>query len=111
MGRKIEVIDYDPRWIADFERESAMLARIFGHRLLDIQHIGSTSVPNLAAKPIIDILIVLDHTDDIDSCNPLRESLGCGGRGECLDSLIPDKTRRFYFTRETNGVKRSGCRL
>ena len=105
MGRKIEVIDYDPRWIEDFERESAMLARIFGHRLLDIQHIGSTSVPNLAAKPIIDILIVLDHTDDIDSFNPFMESLGYRVRGECLDAIIPGTRGRFYFTRETNGVR------
>ena len=105
MGRKIEVIDYDPRWLAEFETESTMLARIFGDRLADIQHIGSTSVPNLAAKPIIDILIVLDHTDDIDSFNPFMEGLGYRVRGECLDVIIPGTPGRFYFTRETNGVR------
>jgi GrpB-like predicted nucleotidyltransferase (UPF0157 family) len=105
MGRKIEVIDYDPRWIADFETESALLARIFVQRLLDIQHIGSTAVPNLAAKPIIDILIVLDRTDDIDSFNAFMEALGYRVRGECLDAIIPGTPGRFYFTRETNGVR------
>ena len=105
MGRKIEVIDYDPRWIADFQRESVVLAPIFGQRLIDIQHIGSTAVPNLAAKPIIDILIVLDHTDDIDSFNLFMESLGYRVRGECLDGIIPGTPGRWYFTKETNGVR------
>jgi GrpB-like predicted nucleotidyltransferase (UPF0157 family) len=105
MGRKIEVIAYDPQWPADFERESTMLARIFGQRLLDIQHIGSTAVPNLAAKPIIDILIVLDHTADIDSFNPSMEGLSYRVRGECLDAIIPGTPGRFYFTKETNGVR------
>jgi GrpB-like predicted nucleotidyltransferase (UPF0157 family) len=105
MGRKIEVINYDPSWIADFETESAMLARIFGQRLVEIQHIGSTSVPNLLAKPIIDILIVLDHTDDIDSFNSFMETLGYRVRGECLDATIPGTPGRFYFTKETNGVR------
>jgi len=105
VGRRIEVIDYDPHWIADFQRESAMLARIFNHRVVDIQHIGSTSVPNLAAKPIIDILIVLDHTDDIDSFNRFMEALGYRVRGECLDAIVPGTPGRFYFTRETNGVR------
>jgi GrpB-like predicted nucleotidyltransferase (UPF0157 family) len=80
MGRRIDVIDYDPQWIEAFEREAAMLARIFGERA-QIHHIGSTSVPGLAAKPIIDILIVLDHTKDIDSFNSSMEALGYRVRG------------------------------
>ena len=105
MGRRIDVVDYDPQWIDAFEMESAMLAQIFGQRLADIQHIGSTAVPGLAAKPIIDILIILDHTDDIDSFNPFMEALGYRVRGECLDATIPGTPGRFYFTKETNGVR------
>jgi GrpB-like predicted nucleotidyltransferase (UPF0157 family) len=105
MGRRIDVVDYDPRWIEAFEMESAMLTRIFGQRLVDIQHIGSTAVPNLAAKPIIDILIVLNNTDDIDSFNPSIEALGYRVRGECLDATIPGTPGRFYFTKETSGVR------
>ena len=105
MGRKIEVVAYDPHWIAEFEKESAMLAQIFGQRLLDIQHIGSTAVPNLAAKPIIDILIVLDSTGDINSFNSFMEALGYRVRGECLDAIIPGTPGRFYFTKETNGIR------
>ena len=83
MGRRIDVVEYDPQWVAAFEMEAAMLARIFGQRA-HIHHIGSTSVPGLAAKPIIDILIVLDHTNDIDSFNPSMEALGYRVRGEGL---------------------------
>jgi len=105
MGRRIDVVDYDPQWVTVFEKESEILARIFGQRLVDIQHIGSTAVPGLAAKPIIDILIVIDHTDDIDSFNPSMESLAYRVRGECLDATIPGTPGRFYFTKETNGVR------
>ena len=105
MGRKIEVIDYDPHWIAEFEKESAQLAQAFGHRLVDMQHVGSTSVPHLAAKPVIDVLIVLDHTNDINSFSPSMEALGYRVRGECLDAIVPGTPGRFYFTKDTNGVR------
>ena len=100
-----KVVDYDPHWVAAFEIESAMLERIFGQRFVDIQHIGSTAVPGLAAKPIIDILIVLDHTNDIDSFNSSMEALGYRVRGECLDAPVPGTPGRFYFSKETNGVR------
>jgi GrpB-like predicted nucleotidyltransferase (UPF0157 family) len=105
MGRRIDVVEYDRQWIAAFEMEAAMLARIFGQRLADIQHIGSTAVPGLAAKPIIDLLIVLDHTEDIDSFNPSMEALGYRVRGECLDAPVPGTPGRFYFSKDTNGVR------
>ena len=52
----IVIADYDPRWPAIFEEERARVVDVIGEWLLDIQHIGSTSVPGLAAKPIIDIM-------------------------------------------------------
>jgi GrpB-like predicted nucleotidyltransferase (UPF0157 family) len=54
-GGPIEVHDYDPRWPVLFDEERKRLRRVFGPAL-PIEHIGSTSVPGLAAKPIIDIL-------------------------------------------------------
>ena len=76
MTRVIEVVDYNPNWIAAFEKEAAMLAPVFGQRLLEVHYIGSTAVPGLQAKPIIDILLVLDSTGDIDSFTPDIEALG-----------------------------------
>lgn len=105
MARVIEVVDYDPLWVAAFEKEAAILNAIFGHRVVEVQHIGSTSVPGLDAKPIIDILVVLDNTNDINSFGRAMEDVGYRVRGECLDAPIPGTPGRFYFTKETNGVR------
>jgi GrpB-like predicted nucleotidyltransferase (UPF0157 family) len=53
----IVVIDYDPAWPAMFERERANVAAALGPLAVIIEHVGSTAVPGLAAKPIIDLLI------------------------------------------------------
>ena len=44
MPRVIEVVDYDPAWIAAFENEAAILNAVFGQRVIELQHIGSTAV-------------------------------------------------------------------
>ena len=105
MGRLIEVVDYDPNWIKLFEDEATRLKLVFGRRLTEIHHVGSTSVPKLAAKPVIDVLVVLDDTSDIDRFNPRMEQLGYRVRGECLDAEIPGTPGRFYFTKDTNDVR------
>src|ERR1041384_113181 len=105
MSRVIEVVDYDPAWITAFEKEAVILNRVFGQRVVELHHIGSTAVPGLDAKPIIDILIVLDLTNDINSFNRAMEDVGYRVRGECLDAPIPGTPGRFYFSKETNGVR------
>ncbi|HKN84309.1 MAG TPA: GrpB family protein [Pyrinomonadaceae bacterium] len=105
MSRVIEIVDYDPLWIAAFEKEAATLHAVFGRRVVEVHHIGSTAVPGLDAKPIIDILVVLDNTNDINSFDRAMEDVGYRVRGECLDALIPGTPGRFYFTKETNGVR------
>jgi GrpB-like predicted nucleotidyltransferase (UPF0157 family) len=54
---RIVVSDYDPNWPAQFETERRAVARAFGAIALTIEHVGSTAVPGLAAKPIIDLLV------------------------------------------------------
>jgi GrpB-like predicted nucleotidyltransferase (UPF0157 family) len=64
---------YDPGWPALFEREAARLRGVLGPRILLLEHIGSTSVPGLAAKPIIDILMaVADPADESGYVTPLE---------------------------------------
>ena len=66
---------YDPGWPALFEREAARLRGVLGPRILLLEHIGSTSVPGLAAKPIIDILMVVaDPADESGYVAPLEQA-------------------------------------
>jgi GrpB-like predicted nucleotidyltransferase (UPF0157 family) len=57
---EIEIVAYDPRWPSMFAEEAARLRAALNPRdILDIQHFGSTAIPGLCAKPIIDILIAV----------------------------------------------------
>jgi GrpB-like predicted nucleotidyltransferase (UPF0157 family) len=56
-GGAIVVTDYDPAWPAMFEQERAIIAAALGALVVTIEHVGSTAVPGLAAKPIIDLLV------------------------------------------------------
>ncbi len=61
----IELADYDPEWPQLFEREAERIRGALGERALRIEHVGSTSIPGLAAKPVIDIdLVVTDSSDE-----------------------------------------------
>ena len=105
MVRTIEVVEHETTWAAAFEQEAAALRRVFGDAIAAIHHVGSTSVPALAAKPIVDILAVLRETDTIDRFSPGMESLGYRVRGECLDAEVPGTPGRFYFSKDTAGVR------
>ena len=62
---KIEVVPYNPDWPAQFESEAGAIRRILGDRVLELEHVGSTSVRGLPAKPILDIdLVVHDSTNE-----------------------------------------------
>ena len=105
MVRTIEVTYYDVAWIGAFNQEAVALSRIFGDSLVAIHHIGSTSIPGLLAKPIIDILVVLNETQTIKRFSSAMEQLGYRVRGECLDAEVPGTPGRFYFSKDANGVR------
>lgn len=64
--REIVIADYDPAWPERFAAERERIAEALGDRALRIEHIGSTSVPGLAAKPIVDILVEVTSLDAVD---------------------------------------------
>ena len=66
----------DPVWARLFEREAERIGRALGDRMLCIEHVGSTSVPGLAAKPIIDILLVVPASGDEPAYVPDLEAAG-----------------------------------
>ena len=105
MTRTIEVVDQTPEWSACFKKEAAHLADIFGSQLVAIHHIGSTAIPGIKAKPIIDILVVIKDIKTIEAFNAPMQQLGYRPRGECLDNPIPGTPGRFYFSKDTEGVR------
>jgi GrpB-like predicted nucleotidyltransferase (UPF0157 family) len=72
----VTLAEYDPAWTNEFEQEKRLLQQVFKDRVLAIEHIGSTAVPGLAAKPIIDIEVGLCKLDDYKELVPLVEALG-----------------------------------
>jgi GrpB-like predicted nucleotidyltransferase (UPF0157 family) len=75
---RIEVVSYDPRWPALFEAEATRLRRALGKVARRIEHIGSTSVPGLAAKPVIDIQISVPALEPAAPYADPLEELGYG---------------------------------
>ena len=73
---KIQVVDYDPAWPELFRREAARIRGLLEERVVLLEHIGSTSVPGLAAKPIIDILLVVPDSADEPAWLPDLEAAG-----------------------------------
>lgn len=73
---RIEVAAYDSAWPRQFEREAAALRRVLGDRILELEHVGSTSVPGLAAKPILDIDLVVSDSTDEEAYVPALEAAG-----------------------------------
>lgn len=76
------IVDYDPRWPALFAGERVRIEQAIGPWIVDIQHVGSTAVPGLAAKPVIDIMAGLRSRDDSKRCVAPLEDLGYVNRGQ-----------------------------
>jgi GrpB-like predicted nucleotidyltransferase (UPF0157 family) len=76
VNSAITLIDYDPEWPVLFQREADRVRAALGDRALRIEHVGSTSVPGLAAKPIIDIVLVVAETGNEEAYVPALEASG-----------------------------------
>ena len=76
LTAKLQVVDYDPAWPGLFAREADRVRAVLGDRVLQLEHIGSTSVPGLAAKPIIDMLLVVPDPADEPAYLPDLEAAG-----------------------------------
>lgn len=79
---EIQVVDYDACWAELYEKEAQRIKDILNDELLEIHHIGSTSVVGLKAKPIIDILPIVKNLSKIDALNQEFEALGYECMGE-----------------------------
>ncbi|MFF2176569.1 GrpB family protein [Lysinibacillus sp. NPDC058147] len=80
--RIIEVVDYNHNWSSDFQKEERSIRNILQEELVNSFHIGSTSVPGLKAKPIIDILLVVNDIHKLDSFSKQFQEIGYEVMGE-----------------------------
>lgn len=95
----VTLCDYDPQWPEDYRREAERLSNATGGppgasgaRIKEIAHIGSTSVPGMMAKPMIDMMVGLHTLADVPDLIPILTALGYEYKGEFG---IPD---RHFFT-------------
>ena len=103
--QRVMVVDYDTAWPECYEKEAEALAAVFGPELVALHHIGSTSVPGLAAKPIIDILAEVRDIRRVDALDSGFVRLGYEPMGEFgipgrryfrKDSLVAGERQRTH---------------
>ena len=97
--RHIVVLPHDPAWAQAFEDEARLLRPVFAENLVEIYHIGSTAIPGIHAKPVIDILPVVKDIAAVDSLNPQMEALGYQPKGEY------GIAGRRFFMKDMAGVR------
>ncbi len=90
--RKIVVVPHDPHWGSVFAEEAQLLKKVFVGEAVRIHHIGSTAIPEIYAKPIIDILMEVHQIERVDAYNAVMIQLGYLPQGE---GGIPG--RRFFI--------------
>lgn len=97
MARKVKVVPFTTNWARRYREAAEELCALLGDELLAVEHIGSTAIPNMSAKPIIDILVVVRNIEAVDAFNPAFEAAGYLPRGEYG---IPG--RRFFIRGSEN---------
>ena len=83
LGERIEIVPYDPGWLRAFEEEAARLRACLPPGMIGrIEHFGSTAVPGLHAKPIVDMLVEVRSMSDVaQHIAPLLQAQGCEPAG------------------------------
>jgi GrpB-like predicted nucleotidyltransferase (UPF0157 family)/GNAT superfamily N-acetyltransferase len=82
MKNSVVVVPYNPKWPELFAKEAEQIKKALGSNCAAIHHIGSTSVPGLMAKPVIDILPVVKDIEKVDQASEAMEALGYLAMGE-----------------------------
>lgn len=76
LARRIVLVEYDPQWPERFQHEAKRICTALGEHALRVEHVGSTSVPGLTAKPIIDIVLVVTDSAHELTYAPALERAG-----------------------------------
>ncbi|MCK6460835.1 MAG: GrpB family protein [Planctomycetes bacterium] len=97
----VVLVPYDPDWPRRFERERDLLARIFRGTAVAIEHVGSTAVPGLGGKPVLDIMAGVPQLSDVEARIPDLEVAGYEYVAE-YESRLPE---RRYFRKPRAGPR------
>jgi len=99
LARPVVIVDYDFRWPALFEEEKRRVVEMAGRMVLAVEHIGSTAVPGLGAKPIIDMMAGVHGPSDADQCVPTLRQIG-------YDDITSEEELDWYYCcgRRAHGV-------
>lgn len=97
---KVEVVPHDPTWRSKFEAEAKLILSALGDNIVDIHHIGSTSIPTIYAKPIIDILVQVKDIAKVDEQSSAMTALAYQNMGEFG---LPG--RRFFRKHNEEGIR------
>ena len=97
---KIEIVQYDHKWPVMYEEIKKLFFNSFGDKIAKIEHIGSTSVPGLGAKPIIDVLLGVNKLNDAEDIIQIMKHLGYEYVFKYED-IMPE---RRYFVKSQNGI-------
>lgn len=82
------VVEYDPKWIREFEAIASVIAEAFGALARNVHHVGSTAIPGMIAKPVLDIDVELAPEVDIATATKILTSIGYDYEG---DLGIPER--------------------
>jgi len=95
----VKLAPYSDKWVQLFEKEKEALIECLGDLIIDIQHVGSTAIEGLEAKPIIDILIGIKKLDEGFQCIEPLKNLGYEFKGSL------GKSNRFFFSKGDESCK------
>ena len=98
--RKVKVVPHNPQWRDAFEAEAKQVAAALGENVVAIHHIGSTAIPDIYAKPVVDLLVEVRDITEVDGRSSAMESLGYEVMGEYG---IPG--RRYFRKDSREGVR------
>ena len=99
---EVKLFEYNPKWKEEYLKEESKLKKILSDYIIDIQHVGSTSIPGILAKPIIDIAIAVLNKEKLQEIIPIMEKNNyfvvnsIEDKGEVL-AIIGEITRRTHY--------------
>jgi GrpB-like predicted nucleotidyltransferase (UPF0157 family) len=100
-NKSYKLVPYDPAWPGEFLKLKTDISPLYGDNLVDFQHIGSTSIPGMLAKPQIDVCAIVKNIDKVKAIRPEFEAVGYHAKGDYVEQ------QEEYFTfDDKDGVRK-----